>query len=178
MAFTIFVCAGCVEQGNSSSGRLEIDPSPVWLADTLQIDAGVVLELSEIMREALESGVDLQFEIITRVSRHTGPIAWIEKEHRHPITIRFLPLTEQWQLEIDTVQSSFPRLWLLLDALRQHRGYATGLTREHTRNHAWQVRARARFNREALPSPMHLPSLISSDWRLASRWHTWQIDAS
>jgi len=173
------VCAGCSDGGgNTADGRLEIDPSMVWRGEALDIDAGVAFDPTAIMREALESGVDLELEIVTRVSRKMGPIALIEEERRHPITIRFLPLTEQWQLEIDAIQSNFPRLWLLLDALQQGRSYSTGLTRERTRGNSWQVQARARFNREALPSPMHLPSLVSSDWRLAGTWHTWQIDAS
>jgi len=175
------VCAGCADEGVDRSavdGRLEIDPQMVWHEETLEIDAGVAFDPTAIMREALESGVDLQLEIVTRVSRRTGPIALIEEERRYPITIRFLALTEQWQLESDTGQTNFPRLWLLLDALQQTRRYATGLTRERARGNAWQIQARARFNREALPPPMHLPSLISPDWRLAGIWHTWQIDAS
>ena len=178
-AFIIFACAGCSDGGGTSAdGRLEIDPGMVWRGDALEIDAGVTFDPSSIMREALESGVDLQLEIITRASRRLGPIALIEEERHHPLTIRFLPLTEQWQLEIDGIRSNFPRLWLLLDALQQARSYTTGLTRDRTRGEAWQVQARARFNWEALPSPMHLPSLVSPDWRLAGAWHTWQIDPS
>jgi len=130
------------------------------------------------MREALESGVDLQLEVITRVSRPIGPIALIEEERRHSIMIHFLPLTEQWQLQTEAGQSNFPRLWLLLDSLKQARSYSTGLTRERSREGAWQIQARVRFNIEALPPPMHLPALISPDWRLTGSWHTWQIDAS
>lgn len=179
--FTICVCAGCADQGAARSavdGRLEIDPSLVWRGETLEIDAGVVFEPTSIMREALESGVDLQLEVITRASRRMGPIALVEEERHHALTIRFLPLTEQWQLEVESVRINFPRLWLLLDALEQERSYATGLTRKRAAGDAWQVQARARFNREALPSPMHLPSLVSTDWRLSGPWHTWQIDAS
>lgn len=149
-----------------------------WRGESLEIDAGVAFDPTAIMREALESGVDLQLDLVTRVSRRMGPIALLEEERHHPITIRFLPLTEQWQLEVETIQTNFPRLWLLLDALEQARAFPTGLTRNKARGDVWQVQARVRFNREALPSPMHLPSLVSSDWRLAGAWHTWHIDAS
>lgn len=151
----------------------------VWRGQALEIDAGVTFDPPATMREALESGVDLQLEIITRVSRKTGPIALIEEQRHHPITLRFLPLTEQWQLETEAGQTNFPRLWLLLDELQQQpRSYPTGLTREQAGEGVWQLQVRARFNREALPPPMHLPSLVSSDWRLAGRWHTWRLDAS
>lgn len=177
----MFVCAGCADEGverNTADGRLEIGPSMIWRDEMLEIDTAVAFNPTQIMREALESGVDLQLEIITRVSRKMGPIALMEEERHHPIIIRFLPLTEQWQLEIDTIQTNFPRLWLLLDSLQQERSYATGFSRELARGKTWQIQARARFNREALPPPMHLPSLVSPDWRLAGTWHTWHIDAS
>lgn len=130
------------------------------------------------MREALESGVDLQLEIVTRVSRRLGPIALPGEKRSHPVTLRFLPLTEQWQMETGGEQTNYPRLWLLLDALEQTRTFETGLTRAGAGDAGWQVRARVKFNREALPSPMHLPSLLSPQWRLAGAWHTWRIEAS
>lgn len=177
--FIIFACAGCSNGGTGfGDGRLEIDPRAVWRGDALYIAAGIAFDPTARMREALESGVDLELDLVTRVSRRLGPVGWIEEERHHPVTLRFLPLTEQWQLEIEGRQDNFPRLWLLLDALDREREYATGLTEEMTRRGAWQVQARARFNRAALPSPMHLPSLVSPEWRLAGVWHTWQIDAS
>lgn len=149
-----------------------------WREGALEIEAGIRFEPTPRMREALESGVDLQLEVITRVSRHRGPIALVESERRYPVTIRFLPLTEQWQLAFGDRQLNFPRLWLLLDTLEEDRSYATGLTREQSHKGDWQIQARTRFNREALPPPMHLPSLISPQWRLTGAWHTWQIEAS
>ena len=155
-----------------------MEPQTTWREGMLDINARIRFEPTPRMREALESGVELQLEVVTRVSRQRGPIALIETERRHPLTIRFLPLTEQWQLESNHRQFNFPRLWLLLDALEEERNYATGLTRKLMRDGTWQVQARTRFNREALPPPMHLPSLFSPQWRLASAWHTWQFEAS
>lgn len=149
-----------------------------WREQMLEIDAGIRFEPTPRMREALESGVELQLEVVTRVSRRWGPVALIEVERRHPITIRFLPLTEQWQLEFKRQQRNFPRLWLLLDSLEEYRSYRTGLSREQAREGAWQIQARTRFNRGALPPPMHLPSLFSPQWRLDGAWHTWQLEAS
>ena len=149
-----------------------------WRDGMLEIDAGIYFEPTPRMREALESGVDLQLEVTTRVSRQRGPLALIENKLRHRLTIRFLPLTEQWQLEFDGQQLNFPRLWLLLDALQENRAYATGLSREQAHEGAWQIQARTRFNREALPPPMHLPSLFSPQWRLTGAWHTWQLEVS
>lgn len=176
MVFTIFACAGCTD--NNAESALEINPSVAWRGEMLEIDTGVQFEPTPRMRDALESGVDLQLQVITRVSRNLGPVALKEIERAYPITIRFLPMTEQWQMEIDNRQFNFPRIWLLLEALTQARGYATGLTRERASDGAWQVQVRVRFNREALPSPMHLPSLISPQWRLAGKWHTWQLGDS
>lgn len=126
------------------------------------------------MREALGSGVDLRLDVITRVERKVGPLRLPHEKQLHPVEIRFLPLTEQWQLSIDGTQRAFPRLWLLLDALAEPHAFGTGLTRAQLARGKWQVRARVRFNREALPAPIHLPALFSPEWRLAGRWHAWR----
>jgi len=99
-------------------------------------------------------------------------------KRRDPMRIRFLPLTEQWQLETGDGEQTFPRRWLLLDALAQERAFETGLTRERAASRRWQIQVRAEFNRTELPPPMHLPSLFSRQWRMASRWQTWRIDPS
>ncbi|MCA1779983.1 MAG: DUF4390 domain-containing protein [Xanthomonadaceae bacterium] len=40
------------------------------------------------------------------------------------------------------------------------------------------MQIRIAFDRAALPSPMHLPSLFSPHWQLGGAWHTWQFDRS
>lgn len=170
----MLACAGCAS--DPERGDLSLDPVLERIDGEVRVVTGIAFEPTPAMLEALESGVDLHLDLVARVSRRFGPIALPRGKRTHPVTLRFLPLTEQWQLTMGEDQETFPRLWLLLDRLEQPRSYATGLSPGPAGH--WQVRVRASFDRGALPSPMHLPSLFSDDWRLSSRWHTWRIDRS
>ncbi len=173
----MLVCAGCNSRPAADAG-LGLDASIDWRGDRLVVQSRVDFEPSEAMIEALERGVDLRIDVVTRVSRRIGPVALMTDKRRHPLRIRFLPLTEQWQLDTEDGRQVFPRRWLLLDALEQTRALETGLTRERSRSGRWQIQVRAEFNRTELPPPMHLPSLFSPQWRMKSAWRTWRIEAS
>lgn len=170
-------CAGCDDRG-AETGDLSIDASTAWRDDRLVVETGVDFTPSDAMLEALERGVGLRIDVITRVSRRVGPLAIQADRRRHAMRIRFLPLTEQWQLETENGQQTFPRRWLLLDALERPREYDTGLVRSDIGPGDWQIQARAAFNRADLPPPMHLPSLFSPEWRLKSAWQTWRVGPS
>ncbi|MGK7296680.1 MAG: DUF4390 domain-containing protein [Candidatus Wenzhouxiangella sp. M2_3B_020] len=172
----MLACAGCGSE--AVRGDLSLDPVLERTYGGIRVTTGIAFEPTPAMLEALESGVDLRVDLVTRVSRRFGPVALPREKRTHPITLRFLPLTEQWQLTMGEDQQTFPRLWLLLDRLEQPRPYSTGLSLDRAGQAHWQVQVRASFNRGALPSPMHLPSLFSDDWRLSSRLHTWQINPS
>ena len=173
----MLVCAGCGNPRGLDTG-LAVDASTDWRGDRLVITAGVDFDPSEAMIEALESGVDLRVDVVTRLSRRFGPVAVLSDQQRHPMRIRFLPLTEQWELERDDGKQTFPRRWLLLEALGQPRSFETGLTRERIDDGRWQIQVRAEFNGTELPPPMHLPALFSPEWRMKSAWATWRIEAS
>jgi hypothetical protein len=172
----MLLCAGC--GGEPADGGLFLEPTAEWRNGELEIVSPLRIEPTPPMREALARGVDLEFDVVTRVSRRLGFFAWLVEQRHHPVRIRFLPLTEQWELDAAGRRETFPRLWLLLDALEQPRRFGTGFVRDRADRGEWQVQVRARFDRTALPSPMHLPSLLSPQWRLASPWHTWRLGAS
>jgi len=169
--------AGC-DSRQPIDGHLSLDPAAVWQEGELTIESGIDFEPTAPMREALERGVDIQLKLTIRVSRRLGPMAWLAERRQTTARIRFLPLTEQWQLETEDVEQNYPRLWLLLEALSRPRDYPTGLRRESLRDDSWQVQIRVAVDRSALPAPMHLPSLFSPDWQLGGTWHTWQFDPS
>ena len=73
---------------------------------------------------------------------------------------------------------SFPRLWMLLDALEAPMDLATGMQRDDLDGTDWQAQVRAYLDIGKLPSPMQLPAWFSSQWRLSSEWTTWRIDAA
>jgi hypothetical protein len=173
----MLVCAGCGNPHELETG-LSVDASTDWRGERLVIAAGVNFVPTEPMIDALENGVDLQIDVITRLSRRVGPVAVTTDRRRHPVRIRFLPLTEQWELERADGKQTFPRRWLLLEALERPQAFETGLTRERTDRGRWQIQIRAEFNNAELPPPMHLPSLFSPEWRMKSPWATWRTEAS
>lgn len=169
--------SGCVDSADSP-GRLALDPNAEWIDNRLIIESGVDFEPSPAMREALDHGVDLQIDVVVRVSRRYGPIARELERRAQPFRIHYLPLTEQWQLVESDRSRTFPRLWLLLRALSEPRRFETGLARSAIGEHSLQVQIRAELNREALPPPMHLPTLFSNQWRFSAQWHSWHFDPS
>ncbi|MDX1625195.1 MAG: DUF4390 domain-containing protein [Wenzhouxiangellaceae bacterium] len=177
MASTIYACAAC-SPAEPESGHLRLDPVATWEDGRVEIRTGIDFEPTPAMREALAHGVDLVIDVTTRVSRRMGPVARETDRRTERWRIRYLPLIEQWQLvhdgDAETAQNH-PRLWLLLRDLAEPRTYLTGLQADALDDGAWQVQIRVRFNREALPSPMHLPTLMSPDWRLGGPWHSWQF---
>lgn len=177
MASTILLCAAC-RPAEPEIGRLALEPAARWADDRLLIDSGVDFLPSPAVREALEHGVDLQLDIEVRVARRHGPIALEVDRRAHSLRIRYLPLTEQWQLEEANGTRLFPRFWLLREALAEPRSFDSGLTRSAANERPLQVQVRARINRDALPAPMHLPTLFSTQWRLGDQWHAWQFGPS
>lgn len=186
MAFTMLFFAGCRlgETGTESGpGVLDLNPNAFWQQDELMVESGIRFEPTAAMSEALEHGVDLELDVITRVSRKMGPVAHLRHSQSTRFRIRYLPLIEYWQLDrIDPdgqhFSQSFPRFWLLTEALTDTLNYPTGLNRNMLDDGDWQVQIRAQFDRSALPSPMHLPTLFSPEWRLTGPWHTWQYASS
>lgn len=177
MAFTILLSSGCADS-DDRSGRLALDPEAEWIDDRLIIASSIDFEPSPAMREALEHGVDVQLDVVVRISRRYGPIARELERRAQAFRIHYLPLTEQWQLvEADGAQT-YPRLWLLLRELARRRQFETGLERSAIGEHPLQVQVRAEINREALPPPMHLPTLFSNQWRFSAQWHSWHFDPS
>lgn len=153
-------------------------PEAIWQDGRLEVRSGIRFEPSAEMREALTRGVRLRLEVTTRLSRRLGPVALERETRRYPIEIRYLPLTEEWQMEQSNRTERYPRLWLLLDALATAHDFDTGLESSMLGDHAWQAQIQVRLDRDALPPPMHLPALLSPQWRLKSAWHTWQFEAS
>lgn len=167
----------------SEFGELDLNPRTFWQQDQLMIESGIRFQPTSAMSEALAHGVDLELEVITRVSKKLGPVAHLRDSRSTRFRIRYLPLIEYWQIDriaADGEQDSqsFPRLWLLTQALTDASTYATGLNRQMLGDGEWQVQIRVQFDRSALPAPMHLPTLFSPEWQLTSPWHTWQYASS
>ena len=176
MVSTILFCAGC--RPTAPESELALDPAVRWVGDRLVVDTGITFRPGPAVREALEHGVELQIDVELRLGRRYGPVAHELETRIHSLRIRYLPLLEQWQVEEGAATRTFPRLWLLRDALAEPRQLPTGLTRSATEQRPLQLQVRARINRDALPPPMHLPTLFSAEWHPGGTWHTWHFGPS
>lgn len=151
----------------------------MWEDDRLLIETPIDLDFSPAAVEALENGVALVVVITIRASRWLGPIPTHRDVDHRRMEIRFLPLSRHWQLtdQQGGETRSFARRWMLEQALAtEARRFETGLGREALSGDTWQVEIRAAVDRNALPPPMHLPALLSNQWRLASRWYAWPFE--
>ncbi len=176
--FIILACVACTPDENGEWGISLIQPAPLWIDDELMVNAGVEWAPSPAVLEALEHGVGVPIRVTTRVSRHHRWFATMDRDRNHRFEVRYLPLVRSYQLtELKTGQvDSYPRMGMLVDALRQRRNWHTGLTRAEAVERDWQVEIRAELDRTRLPSPMRLPVWFDDQWRAVSPWQGWLVD--
>ena len=174
----ISLCVACTPDEDIEWDITLINPKPLWEGDELMVNAGVDWAPSPAVLEALEHGIGVPIRVTTRVSRHHRWFATEDRDRNHRFEVRYLPLVRSYQLtELKTDQvDSYPRMGMLVDALRQPRNWHTGLTRSEVAERDWQVEIRAELDRTRLPSPMRLPVWFNDQWRAASKWHGWRID--
>lgn len=180
MVFSILLCAGCSPDSSDDFGLELLEPEVTWRDQRLVVATALGLELSEAAREALDHGIPLVVTIQARISRVHGYFARGRETVTRSVELRYLPLSRHYQLTLlDTgEQRSFPRLWMLVDALERPLELDTGRVRADLVEGAWQAQVRAYLDIGELPSPMQLPAWFSSQWRLSSAWTTWRIDAA
>lgn len=163
----------CVACGPSASGgAIELrSVNPQWQNGRLNLQVDQHIRLSEEARKALENGVALSFnlEIILRDASARTRLAEISQ----PFEIRYLPLSNRYQLIGADGTSSYPRLRHLLTALsRQQLTLETGVLPADE----YELLARMKLDKRSMPPPMQLPVLFSPAWRHDSNWSSWPLN--
>lgn len=146
-----------------------IDPQLVHTDEGVDFIAGVALEPSPAMLEALERGVSITFLVALRGSSGRVWLPVLDQRRRHRFQISYLPLSRHYQLvdlHNDT-RASYPRLNMLVQALREPRPWTIPLEEGEDVS---RVRARIELDRTRLPSPMRLPTWFEVEWQLDSDW--------
>ncbi|MDT8438508.1 MAG: DUF4390 domain-containing protein [Wenzhouxiangellaceae bacterium] len=163
--FITLACVGCTDREATEPSSLRLDAALAERNQQLWLDARINFEPGPEIREALRSGVEITLVLAVHQQIRLGPLHWSRAWRSYPLRMGYLPLTEQWWLDIDGERTLFPRQWLMLDALASGHAYpladADGLDPS-------RLSARVRLDRSALPPPMQLPALFSSTWRLRS----------
>jgi hypothetical protein len=157
----VLLLAGCHGGGSIDSARIVRVPEPV-------LDAGLRLQPTAQMLEALDRGVTLTLRLRLRASFPGGELDSVRR-----IGIRYLPLAQQYQLtDLDTQAArNFPRRAQLLAALDRVRlpldAQWAGLPIDAV------CRLSLALDIDALPATLRLPALLSADWRLDPQEFRW-----
>jgi hypothetical protein len=163
--------AGC-RTASETDGHVDfLDPAVVWTPGGLDLTAGVTLEPTPAMLEALDRGVTITFLVAIRASSGQVWLPGFDQRRRHRFRISYLPLIRHYELEDlhNGTRSTYPRLSMLLGALREPRDWFVPL---EPGDDVSLVRARIRLDRTRLPSPMRLPTWFEPQWRLDSDWQS------
>lgn len=174
MIATVFITlplAGCRDADRGQWQVDFIEPRLVRTGEGLDFIAGVDLEPSPAMLDALDRGVALTFLVALRASSGKVWLPGLDERRRHRFEISYLPLSQHFQLvdfHNDT-RVTFPRLSMLTEALRAPRAWSIPL---EPGDEVSRVRARIQLDRTRLPSPMRLPTWFEEQWRLGSGWQT------
>ncbi len=174
LASLLMLLGGCGPDPQTANGHLAAKNLAMAWRDSLWVQAGLELGLSDANIEALNSGVPLTISVDLRLGRrYQGWAREVRTESFH-WRIRYLPLSEHYALEnpITRTTENYPRLRTLLTALRLPAWYSTQITAAELGDGNYQMQVRTRLNRLQLPAPLRLPAMFSSQWRLTDRWHT------
>jgi hypothetical protein len=154
--------------------RFEIrDLRADWASGRMDVRLQQRLELGPEAREALLHGVPLTLgvEVVLRDARTQTRL----KKQRNLYEIRYLPLSEHYQLTRNETGESqtFPRLRHALAELGELRlSVETGVLPEGE----YELLARSFLDKRRVPPPMRLPVLFSPRWNHESAWTTWPLD--
>lgn len=132
------------------------------------------LQLSNEAREALRSGVPLTIGVHAQLRRADSRRVLADTQRR--FVIRYLPLSEHYQLEEDASGlRTFPRLRHVIAALER---MEVAMDAGPLPPGAYQLRTRVRLEHSRLPTPMQLPAALSRQWRHDSEWSSWPVTIS
>lgn len=130
------------------------------------------LKLSPEARNALDHSVPLTvaLDLILRDASSRVRIS----SRQFSYEIRYLPLSERYQVSGPDGQNvtSYPRLRHALAKLAElDVSMETGAIPVGE----YELLARTRLDRNAMPPPMRLPSLLSAKWKHDSDWSSWPL---
>ena len=159
--------AGCDAGGDAPSAAI----SGARLAgETLPVlEAEVDLLWSQTMLEALDRGIPLRLRFELAAPGASPPL-----QARRELQLRYLPLAHRYEVrDLQTGSArSFPRRPQLLAALDRIR-LPLGVEWDPLRA-GGALRLDLALDHGALPGPLRLPALFSTQWRLASGEYAWR----
>lgn len=182
MVFILLLLSACrpSEEAPSSTTLLLslVNPALVWQDEVLGVRTSLAFRPTPAILEALEHGVPVTVVVETRVHPTAGFLASNDQTRNHRYEIRYLPLSEHYQLTaLKTNQSTtFPRLRLLLADLSEPRLLDTQLRADALDGQSWQVQVRVDIDRARLPAPMQVGVWRDRQWSSNDAWQTFVVN--
>lgn len=144
----------------------------------LNINANITYNLSKDMREALDHGVPLVFDIIIRIKK-TRDFFWDETIISKTIShkIEYQPLSRQYLVtEIHNGNiKQFRNLEEVLGYIGKLSEYPIIGSDMISTHYQYIVQIKSQLKIQELPAPLRPLAYFSPQWRLASPWQSWVI---
>jgi hypothetical protein len=155
----------------AATGRFELERvTASWSNGRLDATCGQRLVLSREARNALIHGVPLtvELELLLRDAQNKTRVGLENNSYE----IRYLPLSDHYQLTGPDGIRTFPRLRHVLAELSElDISFYTGVLP----GGEYELLARIHLDQNKMPPPMRLPVLLSAKWRHDSSWSSWPL---
>lgn len=144
----------------------------------ITISTGINYELSEETRNALEQGVELEFDITFRVRKS---LRWFRDpvitEKTLTFRVEHQPLSAQYLVTDlnDGERHQFRTLASALEFIGSIEEFPLVHTNMLSRQERYTAQVRAELNIQSLPPPLRPLAYLSSQWQLSSKWQNLEI---
>ncbi len=177
LAALLLLCLGAVFAADA--GRFVIRTVFTDVRDgVVYLNTDVDYELSEIAREALESGVDLTIELQIEVVRDRR--YWVDRDVAELLQryqLSYQPLSQRYITE--NLNSGDQMSFASLSAALEHLGKVRDLPLLDDAllnpGKRYEIRVRAVLDTRDLAGPLRLITFFWRDWRLESDWYEWPL---
>lgn len=152
---------------------------PVVRDGKLYIDADVLFEINNELRNAAQKGISLYFTADLEIIHKRW--WWFDQvlvdEH---LTWRVVynALTRQWRVGTGELSLPEPSLDDALSLVRNIRGWAVADTADFTHDEQYQGRIRVRLDTSRLARPFQIDAFNSSAWLMATPWKNFTFSVS
>ncbi len=165
--------------GMTQTGGLEIREAGGKVENGMYlVNATISYTLGDEVHDALTHGIPLEFVVAVNIKRER---AWFWDEtiadRRYSYLVEYQPLSSQFVVT-ELADGSRHQFQYEEDAL-EFIGTAQGLSLTSIANLApdndYYAQMKAYLNIQTLPAPLRPLAYFSAQWRLQSRWQTWQV---
>ena len=163
----------------ANGGRFEVRSATSGLRDDVYyLTARIDYRLSDKALEALESGVELTFELQIEVTRNRTLLPDDDiASLRQAYALSFQPLSERYVVKNVNSgdQESFATLFSALTAMGRVNELPIIDATLLEKRGRYDIRLRAVLDQNTLPGPLRLFSFWGNSFRLESKWYSWTL---